>query len=94
MKKTLIETGLRDKGYTEEQSAKLSSDLSIIAPQLMDGIEKWIVSGEITDYDAHGISTNDLMNEYGLRYPAAVLTIDWINREPEDALAAIQRGIR
>jgi hypothetical protein len=37
---------------------------------------------------------SELKLQYKLTYPAALLTMDWLIREPEKALASIKRGIR
>ena len=40
------------------------------------------------------ISRNSLRNKFGMTYPAALLTMDWLIKEPEKAIESINRGIR
>ena len=34
------------------------------------------------------------MEKYNLKYPAALLSIDWVIKEPNIAISAIEKGIR
>ena len=47
-----------------------------------------------TDFEAHGYSITSLMEKRRMTYPAALLTIDWLLKEPEKAKLSLSRGIK
>lgn len=89
-----IEKVLVTRGYAPKQAAAIVPDLQKMDVRLKKLLNEWIVSAKETDYAAEGISISSLMKKYKLYYPAALLTIDWLLREPEKAKTAIKRGIR
>lgn len=89
-----IKKCLQERGYKKQEVEILSEDLNSIHKDLFSCLEKWVNSGMECDYSSHGISINELINKYGLKYPAALLSIDWVIKEPEIAIPAIEKGIR
>ena len=89
MKQTLME-----RGYTEKQAAFVASDLLKLDDNLKNGLQRWLVSGEETDYTIEGVRLSELKRKFGMTYPAALLSMDWIVKEPELAMKSINRGIR
>jgi len=94
MNQDIIYAKLLDKGFQEKTASLLSEDLSIICAELEPCLSSWIDSGEENDYCANGISIKGLMSQYQLHYPAALLSVDWVIKDPNTATAAIKRGIR
>lgn len=90
IKKILIE-----KGYPEKAAATTAVSISKLTGIMKDAIEGWLHSGKETEIESNGYSTSTLMKKFkGMTYPAALLTIDWLKREPEIAKKAIERGLR
>ena len=53
--------------------------------------DKWLEDADGTeDYEAHGFSLSGMMEKYKMTFPAALLTMDWIIKEPEIAIKAIK----
>lgn len=94
MEKQIIKECLIRKMYTEQQAEVLSNHLSRIDSKLKACLSSWVNTGEEMDYYTHNISISQLTSVYGLKYPAALLTMDWVLREPELAIAAIKKGVR
>lgn len=94
MKQGEIEQILLSKGYTEKQSSQLSKDLSGLAQPLAECFSLWALNGKAVDFSSHGLSVLGLMKKFGLKYPAALLSMDWVVKDPDKAIAAIQRGVR
>lgn len=94
MTKTQIYQGLLVKGYSEKQSLNLASQLSALSDGLSQCLFEWLSSGKETDFNANGFSLVKLMANYNLKYPAALLSLDWVIKDPEVAIPIILKGIR
>ncbi len=89
-----IKNYLLQRGYSIREAEVLSEDLCAVSEELKPILENWIQSGKESDYASHGFSIKGLMGKYGLKYPAALLSIDWVVKEPNIAIPAIEKGIR
>lgn len=94
MKQGEIEQVLLNKGYTAKQSLQLSKELAELAQPLADCFSQWAINDDTIDFSSHGLSVLGLMKKFGLKYPAALLSMDWVVKDPDKAIAAIRRGIR
>ena len=89
-----IKEVLLERGYTDKQVNAVIYDLMIIDESLKEGFSLWLESEKETDYTIQGIALSELRNKFGMTYPAALLTMDWLIKEPEKAIESINRGIR
>ncbi len=89
-----IKQVLLKRGYTDKQINAVIDDLLAIDESLKEGFSLWIESEKETDYTIKGITLSELKNKFGMTYPAALLTMDWLIKEPEKAIESINRGIR
>lgn len=85
---------LKSHGYNDKQIKFVSEKLSSIDESLKECLNKWIDKNIMTEVNVSGISLKQLMAKYNMEYPAALLTMDWLKREPDKALKSIKRGIR
>lgn len=89
-----IKNILISRGYTEKQALAIAPELLQIDNSLQKGFRYWLVSEEETDYIVEGVKLSELKHKFDLTYPAALLTIDWLIKEPERAVKSINRGIK
>ncbi|MBR3454820.1 MAG: hypothetical protein IKH26_05825 [Bacteroidaceae bacterium] len=94
MNETQIEALLFSNGYTEKQAKTIANELLQIDTSLQPLLEKWMEKGTETDVEAEGFSLVELMKQFKMTYPAALLTIDWLIKEPEIAVKAVRKGIK
>lgn len=94
MKKQEIFDRLCAKGFDEQSSEILAENLATMSPRLQERLDTWLKTGEESDFESHGMSIQRLMEENDMQYQAALLTMDWILKEPDQALQALDRGIR
>ena len=81
-------------GYSEQDISVLCSDLEQLDQALVPVLAKWIKDGDCSDSTEYsGYSINSLRAEYEMNSIAALLTLDWIIKEPEQAISAIKGGI-
>jgi len=89
-----LHKALKDHGYTDKQIIFVCEKLSTIDDSFKECLNLWVANGVITEVNVCGISLKQLMSKFKMEYPAALLTMDWLKREPEKALKSIKRGIR
>ena len=95
MEKDYIYNVLLERGYDERSAQLVATELMILNKPLDTLLGRWILNGsEISDYDAYGYSIKQLMEERNMTYPAALLTMDWLMKEPDAAVASLKRGIK
>lgn len=83
----------QDEAYVGKNIQPLYDAIIKSVPEVQEAIGTWLDTGERKVLESHGTTSEMLMNQHNINYCAAVLTIDWIKREPQKALAAITRGI-
>ena len=89
-----IQDILIERGYPQKQAISIASDLQAIDPALQNGLQSWLADQTETDYLIEGFKLSDLKQKFDMTYPAALLTVDWLIKEPELAKKSIRRGIR
>lgn len=90
IKKILIE-----RGYPERIAATTAVNLSKLTGRLAEALKDWVDKNNNPEVESNGYSTTSLMERFkGMAYPAALLTIDWLERDPVTAKQAIEKGIR
>ena len=89
MKEILI-----NRGFTKKQASRLTEELSNIDERLKTALEKWLKDGAETDFSAEGFSVIGLKQQYEMTYPAALLSIDWVLKDPDNAVKCIKKGLR
>lgn len=73
----------------------LVNDLNNIDESLLPLLNKWLDTGSTADDTLYeGYSISYLINDKKMTFPAALLTIDWIIKEPNIACQALAEPIR
>ena len=85
---------LIEKGFPKKDADILAENLAMIDISLKPLLEQWLFKGEEGDFSKGGMSVLGLKEKYNLEYQAALLTMDWIIKEPELALEAINKGLQ
>lgn len=82
--------------YTPQEATIICNDLKNLNPSLVPLLERWIQNDEeITDtQEFNGYSINRLLNGSKMNFIAALLTLDWIIKNPEKAIPLIRCGIK
>lgn len=84
---------LKGQGYSDRSASLVTQELVRATPSLQPYVANWL-GGKEEDYSAHGYSIFGLMKSRKMTYPAALLTIDWLLKEPEKALKSLSQGNR
>lgn len=79
---------------SEKDAVILCDNLKKIDSTLVPVLHRWIDTGDRADATTYrGYSIDTLCSDYGMNFIAALLTVDWIIKEPEAAVLALQDGI-
>lgn len=86
---------LMQRGYTQRNASLVAEEMVNIAPQLQQYLEAWLMDKSYNEnYQVGEYSLKRLQEERRMNYPAALLTMDWLIKEPEAALRSLNRGIK
>lgn len=86
---------LINRGYPIHAAEVTTSKLNSLTGVYAQARDKWLEDSHETDMESHGYTISGLMQRFkGMTYPAALLSIEWIDREPEKAIFFIEKGIR
>lgn len=87
---------IMDRIKCDEKEAKaIEDDLLVISPRLRQAVDKWLTDETIDDEIViEGFRIKQLMNTYGMQFTGAILTMDWLIKDPDTARQAISQGIR
>jgi len=79
-------------GYEQAGAQLVADDLEGSDPAVRRAFLEWLTSGRLPILSVEGFDVPKLMREHGMNVPAALLTLDWLLREPKAALASLRRG--
>lgn len=86
---------LMSRGYPEQAAIITGEKLDKLSGKFAIARDKWLKDSIETIIESNGFSTSGLMQRFkGMTYPAALLSIEWLEREPTKAKPIILRGIR
>ena len=78
----------------EKQAPLVAEELSHLDERLVALLKAWVEDNKETDFEVEHYSIRDFMEKHAMTYPAALLTIDWLIKEPTVAKEAISQGIK
>lgn len=91
MKKVIMER----LNCSTKEAMEIVADLSELHNELKPVLSAWINNGYV-DYDKEyeGYSLKSLMQDYRMQFTGAILTADWLIKDPKAATKALHYGIR
>ncbi|MBO7489489.1 MAG: hypothetical protein J6T88_04340 [Bacteroidales bacterium] len=89
MDTTEIKKILIKRGYQEKLAEVVAKELMTIDNRLVKPLSIWLEKGEESEVVIDDVSLKKLMFEKKMKYPAALLTMDWMYKEPEVAIPIV-----
>jgi hypothetical protein len=87
----ITEKLLTEWDYQESQVSGVVDKLMAMEPSLIKSFEHWFATGELPEEPLFsGFNPQNTWNTFGLKPPAIFLLLDWIRREPEEAIPALE----
>ncbi len=91
----LVFKTLLERGYDEKKARMVLPDLLDLSEPLKNLLKAWLENEkQQSDYAVAGFTVSEMQNERGMNYPAALLTMDWLMKEPEKAKRSLTKGIK
>ncbi len=82
-------------GCSEKEAQEIAQDLAEISDELKGVRDAWL---DNSSYDGnvsyYGYSIHSLMEDFDMKFTGALLTLDWLIKQPEEARKALSYGIR
>lgn len=95
MEKDYIYNVLLKRGYNTYTAQLAAEDLSQLSKPLSDYLLRWLSDESCReDFITLGYSISQLQAERQMNYPAALLTMDWLIKEPEKAIESLKHIIK
>lgn len=89
-----IQNILIKRGYPQKAALSVVQSLLMLDSTFQPAFNSWLESEVETDFQIEGFKLSELKRKFDMTYPAALLTMDWLLKEPEKARECINRGIR
>ena len=89
-----VQAFLETQKVPKNQIQELSQMIQKTNPIILKAFEAFISDGTEPDLCIENYTCKGLMQEFGLSLTGALLTLDWLLREPEEAKQAIKDGIK
>lgn len=91
MKERIKEILVQKEGYSPQIAESTANDLeSIKDSEIYQALIRWIESGKKTNIARGSFSCRQLIADLGMKYPAALIFLDWYCEDPESAIASIR----
>jgi len=95
MKKEWKDALMGRLGYQSHEADIVIRDLERLSPILRPILERWLTDGtESNSQVFHGHSIDSLRAGSPMNFIAALLTLDWVVRDPDKATSVIRKGIK
>lgn len=94
MERTKIIELLNEHGYPTFMLNKTADKVESFSPFLEEAFEKWALYGIEPSFVIKGYSFASLIENFKMNPIGAFITLDWIMREPEEAIEKLNDGIK
>ena len=84
---------LKKNGYPEKQIESIFAKLVNLPEDLKNALLEWDSFGKLPDVSSEGFTASELVDGFGLTPIAAIMMLDWLRRDPEEAKTALAQPI-
>lgn len=84
---------LRRNDYPESSIASAASKLENLTEDFAEAVLEWDRTGELPYMEVEGFTADEIVEYMGVHEIAAILMLDWLRREPEEAKMAIAESV-
>jgi hypothetical protein len=91
-KDAVIARLMNEFGYPQQGAALVWNRIENLSPQILPAFTVWWDESTIPSIEVNGMTFKKLLAEHAMNPVAVFLTLDWLAREPEKALASLKKG--
>ena len=88
----IIKRLVREFGYADWHAGRVADSIANLTPPIAEAFSHWWQTGELPTMEVEGYTAARLVAEWRLQPAAVFLALDWLLRDPEQAVAALERG--
>jgi hypothetical protein len=92
-KEDLRELLVEKYDYKNSQVDSVVEKIIKFSPKVAEAFNIWLASGEIDGTEAAGYTVKDILAKRPMKTVAAYLTLDWLERDPEEASEALDEPL-
>lgn len=89
-KQTILDFLLNNFHYSNKKAEAIIPDLQVLTPPLDTYFEDLVAKKSLPDYEVSGYSLWQFISKYKMSPVAALLTMDWLIKEPSVAITALK----
>ena len=91
MKETLTQILIAKEGYSQRSAEITANDLCCITDdEIHTALVKWVTTGEHPNIFEGDFDCKSLLTSFGMKYPAALIFIDWYRSNPIEAMKCLR----
>lgn len=94
MERTEVIRILKEEGYPDFMLDKTADKIEAFSPDIATKFSEFCIQGTIPEIEVEGYNYKKLIEDFGMKPVGALITLDWLIREPENAKEALQKGIK
>ena len=88
----IIQTLVEGKQYDRAQTERLAPKIDALSDDIRKALENWIDTGSTESPEYAGLNVGDIIKlQPRLKTLNAYLTLDWLRRDPQNALKALKQ---
>lgn len=91
--KEIIEKLINEKGYDRQQTERLEEKIDRLSPDIRASLENWIETGSLESPEYEGYNVEKILKKQPYKEIGAFIMLDWLKRNPEEALKALNRPV-
>lgn len=88
----LVHFLITQANYEPKVAELTADDLLAAQPPIQQAFEAWQSTGALPELEIEGYTAQRLIEEYHFHAVAALLTLDWLITDPQEALTALKYG--
>ena len=90
----IIQILIETKGYNKEQTERLLPKIVALPSDIKNALDIWIEKGQIQSLEYYGYNVEKILKEKPtLTTLGAFLMLDWIRKDPKNAIKALNQKI-
>jgi len=89
-----IEVRLKNEGYNNDEIEQVLKSLEELSTDLIPVFDAWWKNTTYPQTDVEGYTFSGLIKTYKMHPIAALLTLDWLYKDPFNAKKAVEYGIK
>ena len=90
----IIKILIEKKNYDKDQTERLAPKIEALPEEIKEALNTWVESDKISEVEYNGYTVEKILKEKpSMTTLAAFLMLDWIRKDPKNALKALKQVV-